>query len=511
MFLNFSLKGRLIARVIFLSIVFILLLGINYNNIIEVSDTHYAQMALYEDEKNVLELKYRMEMLFENQEALLASKKSEDISLREKMAGVESNINYLTKRADTDEEIKMAGNLEAYSKKYMEYAGKASDEPGLIQELDKNKKNITGIIEYFAQNYGSKRIEITERLNNIIRTVYLSIMGTFILFAVLYVIMSMLLAVKFTRPMKSLVTAAKRASSGDLTQEIPVTSNEIGLLAEAFKGMIYQIRELITQIAHKTAVLSGSAQQLNSISNETTAGAVANAATIREISLVVDQITSNINEISVASETASEQARQGRTGIEKIVGQMQVIAGSSGEMSKVICGLNNKTQKIGQIVELITSIADQTNLLALNAAIEAARAGQQGKGFVVVAEEVKKLAERSAAAAKDIHSIISDIQLESQRAVLSMAEGDREVEAGSSIVGEVGENLNEIINAVQNLTSQIKNVSLAALQLSAGVQDVTGSTEVQKVTMKKVSDHAGSLSGLAEELNLLVGKFKVEV
>lgn len=526
MSISISLRGRLIIRITFLIIMFLSALLVNYNNLSLLSDLYKLHITRLEGEKQAADLKYRSEILFEKQAALLSNRNLDVNKCRDDISGFKKGVEYVINLAETGEEKKMARDLITYSENYIQNLtdlilffeepvgfppSQTSGRPvELYTQLDAGKKNLSGIIDYFIQSYGGKHIEATQRINQQLRFVHIIVMGTFLLAAILYVVMSMLLAIRFTKPMSALVKAAKKASCGDLTQKIPVTSNEIGQLADAFKSMIRQIRELIRQIADKTTVLSGSAHQLNSISRQTTAGAAANAATIQEISEAVKQIISNINEISTASEIASDQAMKGKTGIGRVVGQMRVIASSAAEMSRVIYGLNEKTQEIDQIVELITSIAEQTNLLALNAAIEAARAGPQGKGFVVVAEEVKKLAERSAGAAKDIHHIISGIQLESQRAVLSMAEGDKEVEAGSRIVGEVGNNFNEIINAVQSLNSQIKDVSLAARQLSAGVQDVTDSTAIQKLTMQKVSDHAGSLSGLAEELNQLVGKFRVE-
>jgi methyl-accepting chemotaxis protein len=313
-----------------------------------------------------------------------------------------------------------------------------------------------------------------------------------------------------TGPVNGLQKTAVVAASGDLTVDIAVKSkDEIGTLAESFKTMILQMRELVSQITEKAGAVAGSAQQLNSSSQQTTASANENAATMSEISSTVEQLTLNVQRISTDSETAANFARKGDVGIAKINDQMNKISGASGGAARVITGLNQKSQEISQIVELITGIADQTNLLALNAAIEAARAGEQGRGFAVVAEEVRKLAEQSAAAAKEIYTLINDMQLETQRAVDTMAGGEREVEAGTSVVKEVGGNFKEIINAVEGLTSQIEEVAAASEQMSAGVENVAASTEEQTAAMEEVSASAETLSMLAEELNQLVGKFKV--
>lgn len=327
---------------------------------------------------------------------------------------------------------------------------------------------------------------------------------------ILGLIIAVLITRSITNPLSNLVNVASAVATGDLTKDIAVDSkDETGKLSEAFKIMVNQMREVIQEIMEKAAAVSASSQQLNSSAQQTSASANENAATMGEISTTVEQVTSNIQEISAVSEAATEHASKGNQGIAKVTEQMNIITTVSDEVSQVIEGLNKKSQEINQIVVLITSIADQTNLLALNAAIEAARAGEQGRGFAVVAEEVRKLAEQSASAAKEIYSLINAIQTESKRAVESMAEGGKQIKAGTGIVWEVGENFREIIGAVQELTSQIQEVASATEQMSAGVQNVAASTEEQTAAMEEVSASAESLSSLAEELNSLVDRFKV--
>lgn len=297
---------------------------------------------------------------------------------------------------------------------------------------------------------------------------------------------------------------------GDLTQEIKVNSkDEIGDLARAVNKFIANLRLIMFEVNKNSISVATTAQQLNSSAEQTTASANETAATMSEISTTVEQVSSNIQEISSASIVATEHANEGNNGLNRLTGQIQNISTSSQEASKVINELSTKSSEIGQIVELITTIADQTNLLALNAAIEAARAGEQGRGFAVVAEEVRKLAEQSANAAKQIKDLINSIQSESQNAVNSMVTGAKEVEAGILVVEEVGESFKQIINAVQGLTNQIQDVASATEQMSAGVQNIAASTEEQTAAMEEVSASAESLSTLADGLNELVSKFKV--
>jgi len=318
------------------------------------------------------------------------------------------------------------------------------------------------------------------------------------------------LARSIVNPVANLARAASVASSGDLTVNITAnTRDEIGKLADAFKAMINQMGELIGHIKEKSNQVAGAAQQLSSNSQQTAASANETAMTMGEIASTVEQVTTNTQEISKASENASKHANEGNKGIARVNEQVRHIASSTQGVSIVIDDLNKKSQEINQIVELITSIADQTNLLALNAAIEAARAGDQGRGFAVVAEEVRKLAEQSASAAKEIYSLINAIQVESQKAVESMADGSKEVEAGTAVVQEVGESFGRIIGAVQSLASQVQDVAAATEQMSAGVQNVAAAKEEETAAMEEVSSSAEALTKLSEDLNALVGRFKV--
>ncbi len=346
--------------------------------------------------------------------------------------------------------------------------------------------------------------------------IYESASRNMVIFVGLAVILAVILGFSITRSItrpigilqKELDELATRG--GDLTHKIEVDSkDEVGDLAKAVNMFINNIWTIMKEVNKSVVSVAETAEQLSATSQQTAASATENAASVTEIASTVDQVTSNAQEIAAVSQAATASATEGSRGLDKINEQMGRIVNVSRETTDVIDGLNKKTQEINQIMDLITSIADQTNLLALNAAIEAARAGEQGRGFAVVAEEVRKLAEQSANAAKEIYSLINTIQVESQKAVQSMAESDREVESGTKVLEEVGFSFKEIISSVQGLTSQVQDLASAAEQMSAGVQNVAASTEEQTAAMEEVSASAVSLSKLSDTLNAEINKFEI--
>jgi methyl-accepting chemotaxis protein len=195
---------------------------------------------------------------------------------------------------------------------------------------------------------------------------------------------------------------------------------------------------------------------------------------------------------------------------------MEKIAAVVNESATAIKELGRSSEKIGEIIGVIDDIADQTNLLALNAAIEAARAGEQGRGFAVVADEVRKLAERTTTATKEIASMIKGIQSETGNAVGSMEKGTKEVEDGKLLADKAGDALREILDGNQKLTDMIQQIATAATEQSSAAEEISKNVEQVSVTAKEsatgnqqAAKAAEDLSGQAEELNRIVSQFKV--
>lgn len=244
----------------------------------------------------------------------------------------------------------------------------------------------------------------------------------------------------------------------------------------------------------------------------------------------IDRLAHNTKQVALNSNTAADKARFGGDSVSKAVTQMAQIENTVNSSAKVVSKLGEQSKEIGEIVGTISGIASQTNLLALNAAIEAARAGEQGRGFAVVADEVRKLAEQSQEAAKKIAELISDIQVDTERAVVAMQTGTKEVKTGAEVVNLAGGAFREIANLVVQVADQVETSSKAMDKMvaesqrivtaseqinqisskSAGeAQSVSAATEEQLASMEEIASSSQALAQLAQDLQQEVAKFKV--
>jgi methyl-accepting chemotaxis protein len=254
------------------------------------------------------------------------------------------------------------------------------------------------------------------------------------------------------------------------------------------------------------------------------------SVTIDEMAKGIQQVAQNSMIATQSAEKTSISASSGGAAIEKTIDQMKVIEQKTDHTANIISELEGRSQQIGQIVEAITTIADQTNLLALNAAIEAARAGEAGRGFSVVAEEVRKLAEQSAQSAKEITELIHEIQERTNNAVSFMNDSKKEVKTGAEVANLAGDNFAEILTRVSEITNQIHEISAASQELTSGTdtvvmsarhtikesekaaeetQSISAATEQQSAAVEEIATASKHLADMAMELQNSILKFKV--
>jgi methyl-accepting chemotaxis protein len=312
-------------------------------------------------------------------------------------------------------------------------------------------------------------------------------------------------------------------------------------------GMQVIVREVVG-IAHKVSAsaesLSASAEQMNASAEEITStvqqiakGVETQAEKTVETSQVMSNMSGMVQQVAGKSEAASrvsnqawETAVRGNEAVQEALERMNQIFDTATQSASAVRGLGEQSKQIGQVVGLITGIADQTNLLALNAAIEAARAGEAGRGFAVVADEVRKLAEGSAKAAAEIGKLIKQIQAETTRAVVSMEHGAQELARGREVASRAGVSLEEILQVVRQvdemakeiyaLTRQqaagtdqvvkaVEEIAAVAEETAAGTQEASASTQEQTASMQEMAAAAQELADLAETMKSLVSRFKL--
>ena len=311
---------------------------------------------------------------------------------------------------------------------------------------------------------------------------------------------------------------------GDLTKRLQVTSrDELGRLAGAFNLFIDKLHGLISAVARTTAQVSSAAVELNATAERIANGTEEVAAQAATVATAGEEMTSTSTSIahncSIAAERskrASETASAGAEVVQGTVHGMERIAERVKESARTVESLGARSDQIGTIIGTIEDIADQTNLLALNAAIEAARAGEQGRGFAVVADEVRALAERTTKATREIGDMIKSIQGETRSAVSVMEDGVREVEKGTNEAARSGEALKDILDQINEVTLQVDQITVAAEEQTATTCEI--SNNIQQITRvvhgtaqgaQQSAAAASQLSHLAESLQGVVNHFKL--
>lgn len=357
---------------------------------------------------------------------------------------------------------------------------------------------------------------------------------------------------KISGPIIELSSIVREIAQGDLRNKLEIDSqDEIGDLGKAVNLMTSDLRGLITQLATSAEQLAASSEELTASAEQSAQAANQVAGSITEVAEgagaqlqatdtskhIMENLSSGIQEIADNAVTivgtaqkASAAALEGGNAVIDAKNQMICIENSVENSSVIVSSLGERSKEIGQIVDTISGIAGQTNLLALNAAIEAARAGEQGRGFAVVADEVRKLAEQSQEAAKQITSLIAEIQTDTAKAVAAMINETQQVKRGTEVVEKAGKTFNEITLLVQQMSAQTRDVSVEIQEIAKGsqsmvalvskidniskntadqTQTVSAATEEQSASTQEIASSSHALAKMAGEIQSAISKFKV--
>jgi len=322
--------------------------------------------------------------------------------------------------------------------------------------------------------------------------------------------------------MRDLSTAAESIARNDLTVTVEPQS-EKDALGNSFKTMISNLVGMVRQLGDNATQLVSAANEIASSSEQMSRGAGDQAQQVNQVSVAIEEMSAtivesarNAGDATDAARGASETATSGGNIVSDTIRGMQEITESAATTAQIVNELATASDRIGEIVSVIDDIADQTNLLALNAAIEAARAGEQGRGFAVVADEVRKLAERTGTATGEITDMIKGIQSDTGRAVDSMDVAGNAVEQGKELVNKAGDSLNEIVLVNQKVMDMIQQIATATEQQSVAAEEISKNVESVSTVTRETAAGAEQSAAAAEELNRqseglrqMVAQFKV--
>lgn len=422
-----------------------------------------------------------------------------------------------------------------------------------LKEMEPQRETVNQLIEDIqtlnADNAKTIYQQDSKEAGSIITLLIIVIAAALVLSISIGLLMTRLI----TKPIKDIQALFAETEQGDFTVKGTYQSkDELGLLTSSFNKMVAGVRSIIETVGETSHQVASSSQELSASADESTKASEYISTTIQELAVGSDQqvesvensrtvimgmtefagrISSNAEKAAATADQTAKMSLEGTKAIDKVSTQMKSINETVVSLSEAFKHLTERSNEIGNITEVITSIAEQTNLLALNAAIEAARAGEQGKGFAVVADEVRKLAEQSGRSAEQITRLITIIQNDTKQTMNSVISATGEVKEGLVVVHEAGgafqkieNSITEVVTQINDVTNLVKNLTAGASEIetaisgvkevaetaAGGTQTVSAATQEQLASMEEIAAASQILAQNAEELQHLIQKFKIK-
>lgn len=400
-----------------------------------------------------------------------------------------------------------------------------------VRSLRKNETRVT-LEEAGAKSYRLREInnEIATRMTKDVEALYsnartMSIIVGLVTLAFV-VIIAWLLTNQIRNPVMALLDQTRKVSAGDLTSRIDMqqfNNDELGTLAKGFGEMQTNLRTLVSEVSGSVVQLSSATEEMSSVARQSANNMSAQqhelnqlATAMNEMQATVQEVSRNTSDAASAATSASETAEIGAQTVNDSILRIERVAGAIESTAEVICQLGDDSRNIGMVLEVIRGIAEQTNLLALNAAIEAARAGEQGRGFAVVADEVRTLAKRTQDSTSQINTIIAELQQRAEQASATMMQSQELMSTTVATAREAGSSISQISDSVSSISHM--NIQIATAteeqgavseELNRNVVNISHASEEVAAGANQMSQACNELNHLANQLQDMVRRFRV--